>query len=159
MNKMSSSSIMEDIKAYKQLAREEKHLSTIIPSAKAYIKKYAQLKDDETILESDDKELKELVKEEIVDLKEELENLEQELKVLLLPKDPNDDRNTILEIRSGTGGNEAALFAADLYRMYVMYAEKQNLKMEILSFHENEGTCENGRGVYRHRQSLRRFPE
>ena len=77
--------------------------------------------------------------EEILQMEKELIDLEDELKILLIPKDPNDDKNIILEIRSGTGGDEAALFAADLYRMYIMYAEKQNLKTEILSFNENEG--------------------
>ena len=123
MVKMSSPNIMSNIRQYKKLAREEKALSAVIPKAKIYVQKHNQLKEDEEIFKGDDKELKELVKDEIVELKLELEILESELKILLLPKDPNDTRNTILEIRSGTGGNEAALFAEDLYRMYLRYSE------------------------------------
>ena len=123
MVEMSSPNIMSNMKKYKELARQEKTLSVIIPSATSYIKKNAQLKDDEEILKGNDKELKELVKDEIVELKEELKSLEEKLKILLLPKDPNDNRNTILEIRSGTGGNEAALFAEDLFRMYLRFCE------------------------------------
>ena len=139
MVRMSSSDIMSNIKEYKKLAREEKTLSSIIPKAKIYIQKYNQLKEDEEIFEGDDKELKELVKDEIAELKKELEVLESDLKILLLPKDPNDSRNTILEIRSGTGGNEAALFAEDLYRMYLRYFENNKLKYETLSLNSNEG--------------------
>jgi len=139
MVKMSSPNIMSNISEYKKLAREEKSLSNIIPKAKKYIQKYNQLKEDEEIFKGDDKELKELVKDEINELKQELELLESELKILLLPKDPNDSRNTILEIRSGTGGNEAALFAEDLYRMYLRYCENNKLKYETLSLSSNEG--------------------
>ena len=139
MVEMSSPNIMSNMKKYKELARQEKTLSVIIPSATSYIKKNAQLKDDEEILKGNDKELKELVKDEIVELKEELKSLEEKLKILLLPKDPNDNRNTILEIRSGTGGNEAALFAEDLFRMYLRFCETNSLKCETLSLNYNEG--------------------
>jgi len=139
MVEMSSPNIMSNMKKYKELARQEKALSSIIPSAERYIKKHAQLIEDEEIFQGNDKELKELVKDEIVELKEELASLEGELKILLLPKDPNDNRNTILEIRSGTGGNEAALFAEDLFRMYLRFCETNNLKCETLSLNYNEG--------------------
>lgn len=81
--------------------------------------------------------MRELAKEELSDAKKRVEELEQELKILLLPKDPNDDKNIILEIRAGAGGDEAALFAAELYRMYVNYAESQHWKVEIISLSEN----------------------
>ena len=139
MEQISSPDIMSDIKKYTALARQEKNLANIIPSAKEYIKKYNQLAEDEEILKGDDKELKELVKEEITDLKEDINLLSKELKILLLPKDPNDNRNTILEIRSGTGGNEAALFAEDLFRMYLRYCENHNLKHDVMSLNYNEG--------------------
>jgi len=87
----------------------------------------------------DDPELKELVKDEIGPLKEDIAKQEEKLKVLLIPKDPNDNKNTILEIRSGTGGDEAALFAGNLYRMYLRYAERKNWKSEVMTLHENEG--------------------
>ena len=139
MIKISSPDIMTDIKKYTKLARHEKMLSIIMPSAKEYIKKHYQLEEDEDVFKGDDQELKELVKDEIIELKNDLDVLTKKLKVLLLPKDPNDNRNTILEIRSGTGGNEAALFAEDLFRMYLRYCETNKLKHETLSLHYNEG--------------------
>ena len=137
--KISTPEIVSDMKKYTQLAKEEKHLATIIPKAKKYIKKYKQLLEDEEILKGDDVELKEIVKEEIPTLKSNLNLLENDLKVLLLPRDPHDDKNTILEIRSGTGGNEAALFAEDLFRMYIRFCENNKLKYETLSLNSNEG--------------------
>ena len=103
------------------------------------MKDYAQLQEHEEILNGDDDVLKELAKEEIGDLRESLLSQEESLKILLIPKDPNDDKNTILEIRSGTGGNEAALFAGDLYRMYSRFAEQKDWITEIISMNENEG--------------------
>ena len=82
--------------------------------------------------------MKELAKAELPELETQLEQLEEELKILMLPKDPNDDKNIILEIRAGTGGEEAALFAADLFRMYSRYAERHRLKLEVLSEHESD---------------------
>ena len=90
-------------------------------------------------MQGNDKELKELVKDEISLLRESISLLEEELKIFLLPKDPNDDKNTIIEIRSGTGGTEAALFADNLFRMYIRYCENQKWKYDILSLNENEG--------------------
>ena len=87
--------------------------------------------------EEKDEEMREMVKEELSDARKRVEELEQELKILLLPKDPNDDKNIILEIRAGAGGDEAALFASELYRMYVNYAESQKWKVEIVSLNEN----------------------
>ena len=81
--------------------------------------------------------MKEMLKEELSDAKKRIEELEHELKILLLPKDPNDDKNVIVEIRAGAGGDEAALFASEIYRMYVKFAESQNWKTEMLSLNEN----------------------
>ena len=137
--KMSDPDIVQDIPQYTELAREHTQLLPTIEIANQYTAIYKQIKDDEDILNGNDQELKELVKEEIGDLKIQLDSLEEKLKILLLPKDPNDDKNIILEVRSGTGGNEAAIFAQDLFRMYVRYAEIQKWKTETLSLHDNEG--------------------
>ena len=137
--KMSDPSIIADIKTYSQLAKDHRRLDGIIPKAKAYIQKMTQLKEDEEILQGNDRELKELVKDEIGLLRDKLETLEDELKIFLLPKDPNDDKNIIVEIRSGTGGTEAALFAENLFRMYIRFCESQKWKYEILSLNDNEG--------------------
>ena len=96
------------------------------------------MEDSVALLEEEsDEEMRELAKEELADAKKRIEELEQELKILLLPKDPNDDKNVMVEIRAGAGGDEAALFASELYRMYVRYAERQRWKTEIVSLNEN----------------------
>ena len=137
--KMSNPDIIANIDEYTLLAKEHRQMTPTIDLAQKYINCYNQIQDDEEILKGDDLELKEIVKEEINDLKKELIALEEDLKIKLLPRDPNDDKNIILEIRSGTGGNEAALFANDLFRMYLRYAEEQKWKNEILSLNDNEG--------------------
>ncbi len=138
-NQMSSPDIIADIKKYTKLAKEHRHLGNIAPKAQEYINLFNQIKDDEDILQGDDKELKEIAKEEITILKNSLNILNDELKILLLPQDPNDSKNTLVEIRSGTGGNEAALFAENLFRMYTRFCESKKWKHELLSINENEG--------------------
>ena len=130
---------MQDMKAFTKLAREHRSLTELVDESKKYIKTFNQLKDDEEILNGDDPELKELVKDEIGELRNILGLQEEKLKNLLIPNDPDDNKNTILEVRSGTGGDEAALFAGNLYRMYLRYAERQGWKMEVMSLNENEG--------------------
>ena len=130
---------MQDMKAFTKLAREHRSLTELVDESKKYIITFNQLKDDEEILNGDDPELKELVKDEIGELRNILGLQEEKLNNLLIPNDPDDDKNTILEVRSGTGGDEAALFAGNLYRMYLRYAERQGWKMEVLSLNENEG--------------------
>ena len=130
---------MQDMKAFTKLAREHRSLTELVDESKKYIITFNQLKDDEEILNGDDPELKELVKDEIGELRNILGLQKEKLKNLLIPNDPDDDKNTILEVRSGTGGDEAALFAGNLYRMYLRYAERQGWKMEVLSLNENEG--------------------
>ena len=137
--KMSNPDIIENLDQYKMLAKEHRQLTSTIDLAKKYILIYNQIKEDEEILQGNDLELKEIVKDELTDFKKELIILEEALKIQLLPRDPNDDKNIILEIRSGTGGNEAALFANDLFRMYIRYSEDKNWKHEILSINDNEG--------------------
>ena len=137
--KMANPDIVNNVTEYAKLAKEHRHMSEQARLAQEYIKLYNQIEEGEEILQGEDVELKEIVKEEIVDLKNNLEQLEQKIKLLLLPRDPNDDKNIILEIRSGTGGNEAAIFAHNLFRMYTRYAEYNKWKNEILSINENEG--------------------
>ena len=136
---MSQPDAMQDIKAYAILAREHTSMSELVQHAKQYINTYNQIKEDEEILNGDDPELKELVKTEIGQLREDLALQEEKLKILLIPIDPDDNKNTILEVRSGTGGDEAALFAGNLYRMYLRYAERKGWKTEVLSINDNEG--------------------
>jgi peptide chain release factor 1 len=136
---MSQPDAMHNMKAFTQLAREHSGLTELVELSKKYIDTYKQLQDDEEILSGDDPELKELVRDEIGHLREDIALQEERLKVLLIPKDPNDNKNTILEIRSGTGGDEAALFAGNLYRMYLRFTERQNWKSEIMTLHDNEG--------------------
>ena len=136
---MSQPDAMQDMKAFSKKAREHRSLNELVKTAKKYIDTFNQLKEDEEILNGDDPELKELVKDEIGGLRDSLADQEEKLKILLIPKNPDDDKNTILEIRSGTGGDEAALFAGNLYRMYFRYAERQGWKMEVMSLNENEG--------------------
>ena len=136
---MSQPDAMHNMKAFTQLAREHSGLTELVELSKKYIDIYKQLQDDEEILNGDDPELKELVRDEIGHLREDIALQEERLKVLLIPKDPNDSKNTILEIRSGTGGDEAALFAGNLYRMYLRFTERQNWKSEIMTLHDNEG--------------------
>ena len=136
---MSQPDAMHNMKAFTQLAREHSGLTELVELSKKYIDTYNQLQDDEEILNGDDPELKKLVRDEIGHLREDIALQEERLKVLLIPKDPNDNKNTILEIRSGTGGDEAALFAGNLYRMYLRFTERQNWKSEIMTLHDNEG--------------------
>ncbi|MBN2601990.1 MAG: PCRF domain-containing protein, partial [Candidatus Marinimicrobia bacterium] len=125
--------VFSDQDRYKKLGKEHKDLQPIVEKSKEYLAVLKNLEDDQEILKGSDNELKELVYGEIDHLKVREEELQEELKILLIPKDPNDDKNAIVEIRAGTGGDEAAIFAADLYRMYIKYAERKNWKVEELS--------------------------
>ena len=136
---MSQPDAMRDMKAFTKMAREHSGLTKLVEEAKNYIVIFDRLQEDEKILNEDDPELKELVKDEIADLREDLSAYEEKLKILLVPKDPDDDKNTILEVRSGTGGDEAAIFAGNLYRMYLRYAERQGWNTEVLTMNDNEG--------------------
>ena len=137
--KMADPNIVSNVAEYAKLAKEHRQMSNTVILAQEYIAIYNQIEEDEEILTGEDAELKELVKEELGGLKKKLNDLEEKIKVLLLPIDPNDDKNIILEIRSGTGGNEAAIFAEDLFRMYTRYIEVNKWKNEILSINDNEG--------------------
>jgi len=133
IEKLSDPAIFQDNEKFKSLSRERKHLEPIMAAYKDYKALLEHIEDDESVLRGRDEELKELVRDELDELKEQRERMEEHIKFLLIPPDPNDDKNTIVEIRAGTGGDEAALFAYDLYRMYLRYAERRNWKCEELS--------------------------
>ena len=117
---------------YKEITREHRRLAPVIDKSKNYISIAKQIEEGESILKGDDEELKIIVKDEIESLKDNIVKIEDELKFLLLPHDPNDDKNIILEIRAGTGGDEAALFAADLYRLYSRFAERNKWQYQVM---------------------------
>ena len=133
IKELSNPEIIQDQNKFANLSREQKTLEPIIQLHKKYKLLIEKIEDDENILKGNDKELKEIVKEELDDLRLQREKLEEKIKIELIPKDLNDDKNTIVEIRGGTGGDEAALFAADLFRMYSRYVERQNWKIKLLS--------------------------
>ena len=133
---LSDPAIMNDQNKYKVTAQEHSQLSPIVLKGQEYLNVLQQIADDEDILKGDDTELKEIAQEELSELKVQMESLENELKVMLIPKDPNDDKNTIVEIRAGTGGDEAALFAADLFRLYSRFAERNNWTREIMEMND-----------------------
>jgi peptide chain release factor 1 len=133
-------SIIGNYNKYQQYAKEHSDLSDIVETYRKYRKIGLQVEENQELLKDGDEELRELVREEISQLKTALDSLKETLKLLLLPKDPNDERNVFLEIRAGTGGEEAGLFAADLFRMYTRYAERRGWKIEIVSFSPTSGT-------------------
>lgn len=136
---LSDPSVLSNQARSRELGKEFRDLEPIVKKADEYLKVYRDLGGSRSVLETGgDAELKEMALAEIEALKPQLEKLEEEMKELLLPKDPNDDRNVIVEIRGGTGGEEAALFAADLYRMYVRYAEKRKWKIDTLDWNETD---------------------
>ncbi len=129
--------IFQDIKKYQEISKEHSDLKPIVEKFNEYKSVVKQIEENRDIIENEkDEEIIELAKEELKELEDRKENLENELKLLLIPKDPNDDKNIILEIRAGTGGEEAALFAADLFRMYSRYAERKGWKVEVMSANE-----------------------
>lgn len=136
--KISDPATMEDMDNWRKLCKEHADMTPIVEKYKEY-KANKNTIDDAKMMMDDpdtDKEFKEILQEEISDAKENIARIEEELKILLLPKDPNDDKNVIMEIRGGAGGDEAALFAASLYRMYSMYAESKRWKIEVMNLNE-----------------------
>ncbi len=135
-SRLSNPDVIKDQKTYRQLAKEHSDLGEIVRTYNRYLRVQEEIEENRQMLNDADPEIRQLAKDELESLEKESEELEQRLKVLLLPKDPNDEKNILLEIRAGTGGDEAALFAADLFRMYSRYAEKKGWKVEIMSAHE-----------------------
>ncbi len=126
---------LKDQKRYQQLAREHAEISPVIQAYRQYKNIQKQIADNKVLLADPDPEMRDLARTELAELEQQKDSLEQKIKLLLLPKDPNDEKNVLLEIRAGTGGEEAALFAADLFRMYLRYAERKKWKVEVLSEH------------------------
>ena len=136
---MSKPEAMANIKSFTKMAREHRGMEKLVEKSRKYIIDHNQLLEYEDILNGNDNELIEIVKADIANLRERIVSKEEHLKILLIPKDPDDDKNIILEIRCGTGGDEAALFAGDLYRMYLRFAERKKWNVEIMSINDNEG--------------------
>jgi len=136
---LSDSTILNDTNRYKALSRKYKELEEICSEWDNYQKLEKQLEDTNNLLQTEsDPELEALAKQELEELKDKLQASEEKIRELLIPSDPNDHKNAIVEIRAGTGGEEAALFAADLFRMYSYYAEKKGWKIQILNANETE---------------------
>ena len=138
MGELQEPGVTDDPERFRKLMKEQSDLAPIVEAYQEY-KKCKQNIDDSLVLleEESDEEMRELAKEELSESRRQVEELEQKLKILLLPKDPNDDKNVIVEIRAGAGGDEAALFAAEIYRMYVHYADSRGWKTELISLNEN----------------------
>ena len=138
--KLSQPEVISDNKLYAQLMKEYKNLTPIIEKFREYKKAQAAFDEAKELLDGGglDKDFREMAQSEYEDSKEAMEEISQQLKVLLLPKDPNDDKNVIIEIRGGAGGEEASLFANSLYRMYTMYAEMRGWKQEVLTANPTE---------------------
>ncbi len=133
---LSNAELLANQKEYQKVTREHSELASIVEAYEHYKYLNVQLQDNQELLEHEtDSEMREMVRQDIAELKKSIEATETQLKLMLVPKDPNDDKNVILEIRAGTGGEEAALFVADLFRMYTRYAEIRRWKVEILDTH------------------------
>ena len=137
LNELNEPTVTEDQKRFRALMKEQSDLTPLVEAYKEYKKCNETVEDSLSLLDSEsDEEMKEMLKEELSDAKKRIEQLETEMKILLLPKDPNDDKNVIVEIRAGAGGDEAALFAAEIYQMYVHYAEGRRWKVELVECEE-----------------------
>ena len=137
LNELQEPDVANDQNRFRKLMKEQNDLTPIVEAYNEYKEcKQAIVDSLEMLEEESDEEMRELANEELNDNKKRVEELEQELKILLLPKDPNDEKNVIVEIRAGAGGDEAALFAAEIYRMYMHYAESQRWKVELVECEE-----------------------
>lgn len=138
MNLLSEPDVANDTNRFRNLMKEQANLAPIVDAYKEYKACKETVDDSLAMLEEEsDEEMRDMLKEELSTARKRIEELETQLKILLLPKDPNDDKNVIVEIRAGAGGDEAALFAAEVYRMYVHYADSRRWKTEMISLNEN----------------------
>jgi len=138
MEELQKPDVVNDQNRFRKLMKEQNDLAPIVEAYKEYKSCKQAIEDSLLMLEEEsDEEMRELAKEELNESKSRVEELEAELKILLLPKDPNDDKNVIVEIRGGAGGDEAALFAAEMYRLYQHYAESRRFRVEMISLNEN----------------------
>ena len=137
LNELSEPGVTDNPQRFKKLMKEQSDLSPIVEAYKEYKKCKQDIEDAEMMLgDEKDPDMREMLKEELSNAKKRVEELEHELKILLLPKDPNDDKNVVVEIRAGAGGDEAALFAAELYRMYAHYIEQRRWKIDVVNADE-----------------------
>ena len=156
MNELNEPDVTSNQERFRKLMKEQSDLTPIVDAYKEYKKCKQDIEDSLMMLEEEsDEDMREMLKEELSDAKKGVEELEEQLKILLLPKDPNDDKNVVVEIRAGAGGDEAALFAAEIYRMYVHYAEGRRWKVELVEAEEigiggmkNVTFMINGTGAY-----------
>ena len=138
LNELGEPGVTDNQEHFQKLMKEQSDLQPIVDTYREYKKNKETIQDSLSMLEEEkDEDMREMLKEELSEAKKNVEELEHELKILLLPKDPNDNKNVIVEIRAGAGGDEAALFAAEIYRMYVKYAESRRWKTEMMSLNEN----------------------
>lgn len=137
---LSSPEVISDQNKFRALSQEHAQLTPVVNCFENYTSTTNDFNEAKRMLEDDDKDMREMAKEEFKEAKEQLEKLEDELQILMLPTDPNDDKNIFLEIRAGTGGDEAAIFAGDLYKMYTRYAESKRWQVELI----NESVGEHG---------------
>ncbi|SDZ98342.1 bacterial peptide chain release factor 1 (bRF-1) [Desulfuromusa kysingii] len=136
---LSDPAIISDQKRYRELAKEHADLTEVVSVYGQYRHVCNDIEGNRELLQDNDPEMKELAKAELPELERQQAELEEQLRLLLIPKDPNDEKNIILEIRAGTGGDEAALFAADLFRMYTRYADRNRWKVEMMNTSETDG--------------------
>ena len=142
VEELNNPSVVENQVRFRKLMKEQADLQPIVETYQKYKGAKQDAEDSLALLEEEsDEEMRQLAKEELSDARTRIETLEHRLKVLLLPKDPNDDKNVVVEIRAGAGGDEAALFAAELYRMYCRLAERNRWKTELVSVSENGIGC------------------
>ena len=138
LSELNEPGVANDSARFQRLMKEQSDLQPIVDAYKEYRRCQDTVEESLMMLEDEsDEDMRELLKEELSDAKKRIEELEKEMKILLLPKDPNDSKNVIVEIRAGAGGDEAALFAAEIYRMYAKYSESQRWKTEMMSLNEN----------------------
>ena len=170
MNELNEPSVTANQDRFRSLMKEQSDLTPLVEAYKEYKKVKQDAEDSMIMLESEsDEEMRELLKEENSEAKRRIQELEQEMKILLLPKDPNDDKNVVVEIRAGAGGDEAALFAAEMYRLYVKYAERNRWKVELVGADEigiggmkEVSFMINGKGAYsrlKYESRVQRVPE
>ncbi len=137
MGELGEPTVTNNQERFRALMKEQSDLTPIVEAYKEYKKSKQDIEDSVSMLEIEsDEDMREMLKEELNDAKRKVTELEQQLKILLLPKDPNDEKNVIVEIRAGAGGDEAALFAAQIYRVYVRYAERQRWRVETMNIDE-----------------------
>ncbi len=137
MGELNEPNVTDNQKRFRALMKEQSDLTPIVDAYKEYKQRNQDVEDSLSMLEiEDDEDMRDMLKEELSDARKRIEELETELKILLLPKDPNDDKNVIVEIRAGAGGDEAALFAAEIYRMYAHYAETRRWRVEVMEMDE-----------------------